>query len=190
MKIQWQGSTKCTLSGKKATVAIDHETSTKADVYFYSNFDDSRKEPEHAKILDWPGEYEVKGVNITAFQGKTADEKDNLIFYFEIDRIKVCHLGNCGPNLTSEMIQEISETDVLLVPVNNGSTLSAKQAHEIIEQIEPRVVIPMGFEPGDESIQNFIKEMSIQNPEPTSSYETKNRSTLPDDRTEYVILTK
>lgn len=185
MRIQFHGDTTFSLQGKKANVLIDGSLEEKADAYFFTTPAEGRKEPEGSIIFDWPGEYEVKGVSISSLP---CVETDNQIFYFEIDGIKVCHLGKLKEKLTQEMVQEVSETDILLIPIKESDTLSAKQAHEIIEEIEPRVVIPMNFEDAD--LDAFRKEMSIQNIEPQDKLDVKSRSELPDDRTDYYILDK
>lgn len=185
MKITWHGETQFTFSGKRATIAINH--SDKADIYLFSQLKEDKKETEEVKVFDWPGEYEVKGVAISCLPGES-NGKENLIYYMDMDGIKICHLGEFSGSMTEEMIQEISETDVLLIPVGGKDSLTAKQAHEIIEEIEPRIVIPMNY--NDEELQAFIKEMSIPNVEPEDKFEIKSRSLLPEDRTEYAILSK
>jgi len=185
MKIQFHGDTTFSLQGKKANVIIDGSLDNKADAYFFSTPKEGRKAPEDSIIFDWPGEFEVKGVSISSLPCK---ESDNQVFYFEMDGIKICHLGKLHEALTEEMVQEVSETDILLIPLNESETLSAKKAHEIIEEIEPRVVIPMDFEDAD--LAAFKKEMSIQEIEPQDKLDVKSRSDLPEDRTDYYILNK
>jgi len=185
MKIQWHGETKFTLTGKQAKIAINHDGD--ANIYLFSKLNEEKKETEDKKVFDWPGEYEVKGVAISCLPCESKEE-ENLVYYLEIDGIKVCHLGLLKGKMTPEMTQEISETDVLLIPIGGENSLSAKAAHEIIEEIEPRIVVPTNYT--DEELQAFIKEMSIPNVEPTEKFEIKSRGMLPEDRTDYIILAK
>ena len=69
----------------------------------------------------------------------------NRIFSFEVDRIRVCHLGDLGHPLTAEQTESIGPVDVVLVPVGGTFTIDAQGADQVIEQLQPSVVIPMHY---------------------------------------------
>ena len=69
----------------------------------------------------------------------------NLIFAFEIDGIKLCHLGDLGHQLDQQQISDIGAVDVLFVPVGGGFTVDAKGAWEVCQSLNPKVVIPMHY---------------------------------------------
>lgn len=105
-------------------------------------------------IIDSPGLYEFKGVNITAipsfhdnhlgkFRGK------NLIFKFRIDGIDVCHLGDIGQDITPELADAIMPVNILLIPVGGNYTIDAQQAYEYVSTLMPDAVIPMHFKTPD-----------------------------------------
>ena len=93
---------------------------------------------------------EVKGIKlrgIAAFHD-TAGGKDrgkNTIFCFEVDGVKVCHLGDLGHGLTAEQVAAVGSVDVLLLPVGGFYTIDAAVASRVAEQLKPKVVIPMHF---------------------------------------------
>ena len=69
----------------------------------------------------------------------------NTMFCFEVDGVKVCHLGDLGHQLTAEQVAEVGEVDVLLVPVGGFYTIDATVAGKVCDQLKPRVIIPMHF---------------------------------------------
>ena len=93
---------------------------------------------------------EVKGIEfkgISAFHDNTGgkDRGRNTIFCFEVDGVKICHLGDLGHGLTADQAAAIGAVDVLLLPVGGLYTIDATIASRVAEQLKPGVVIPMHF---------------------------------------------
>ena len=93
---------------------------------------------------------EVRGISfeVTASfhdAAEGAERGRNRIFCFEVDGIRLCHLGDLGHPLTAEQAAAIGEVDVLLIPVSGTATIDASQATEMVAQLGPAVVIPMHF---------------------------------------------
>lgn len=70
---------------------------------------------------------------------------ENAVFSFELDGIRLCHVGDLGQHLTADHVADIGEVDVLMVPVGGNFTINAEQAWQLVEQLSPRVVIPMHY---------------------------------------------
>jgi L-ascorbate metabolism protein UlaG (beta-lactamase superfamily) len=86
---------------------------------------------------------------------------DNIIFCFEMDGVRVCHLGDLGHRLDDKQLKEIGSVDVLLIPVGGFYTIDAKVATEVCEQLKPRVIIPMHYKtekgiPGIFGVEEFL----------------------------------
>lgn len=122
-------------------------------------------------LLDSPGEFEVKDsefVGINSFHDAANGEERgrNTIFFFDVDGVKVCHLGDLGVELTSDQISKIEEVDVLLLPVGGKETIDAKAAVKVVSQIEPKIVIPMHYNAGKMTdlaeLKVFLDEMSVE----------------------------
>lgn len=214
MEIIWHGQSCFTLKGSSATLVTDPYNATngltppqfKADIVTVSHAHENHNntaavEGENVKVFDWPGEYESKEAMITCFElprflkpeEKTDLNRPQLLAtYIEMEGIKICHLGGLEKRLTGEMIEAIGDVDVLLLPVGGGDMISAKTAHEVIEQVEPRIVIPMhykidGLKEDIAPLDVFIKEMGIH-VEPIEKWVIKNRKEMPEETTGYVIL--
>ncbi len=70
----------------------------------------------------------------------------NTIFVFELDGLRVCHLGDFGQSgLRSEQEAAIGAVELLIVPVGGGPTIGAEQAALVVERISPRWVVPMHY---------------------------------------------
>jgi L-ascorbate metabolism protein UlaG (beta-lactamase superfamily) len=88
---------------------------------------------------------------------------DNIIFCFEMDGVRVCHLGDLGHRLDEEQLKEMGRIDVLLIPVGGLYTIDAKMATEVCNQLKPRVIIPMHYRTekglaGISGVEGFLSE--------------------------------
>lgn len=70
----------------------------------------------------------------------------NAMFLVEADGVRILHCGDLGQHqLTDEQLEQIGEIDVLCVPVGGVYTIDGAQAVAIVEQIQPRIVVPIHF---------------------------------------------
>ena len=149
-------------------------------------------------LIESPGEYETKGVYVKGVQGFHDDsqgkEKGKVVFYIiEVENIKICHLSDIGQKeLTSEQIDQIGNIDILMIPVGGVYTLDAKQAANIISQIEPKIVIPMHYQVPNlnlklNSLDQFLKEIGSPNAEPQKKFKIK-ISDIPKETMQTVVF--
>lgn len=148
------------------------------------------------KVLNGPGEYEISHVLITglptfhdAQRGKSRGK--NTIYIIEMDDIRIGHLGDLGHVPSPTQIEEMSDVDVLMVPVGGVSTIDAAAAAETVSLLEPKLVIPMHFKTEAttqelEALDKFIKEMGLREIVPQPKL-TVSRSGLPAE-TQVVVL--
>lgn len=104
------------------------------------------------KTLPGPGEYEIAGVEIEGL----ADG----IFLIRTEDIFLLSLNRLNRTLTDKELEATELADILFVPVGGKETdepnllvLDPDQAVKVINQIDPRIVIPMYFA----SIEPFRK---------------------------------
>lgn len=69
----------------------------------------------------------------------------NTIFCFEVDGIRVCHLGDLGHQLSAQQVAELGEIDILLTPVGGYYTIDARVAGGVCDRLKPKVIIPMHY---------------------------------------------
>lgn len=211
MEINYLGQSCFKIGSKDITIVIDPFDEEKlgfklprleADVVLVSHkhFDHNNvaKIKGNPVILDGQGEYEIRGnifKGISSFhddvQGKERGE--NTIFRFEVEGIKICHLGDLGQaTITSEQLEEIDGVDVLLIPTGGTYTIGPKEATVIAAQIEPKIIIPMHFKSKKmaelASREDFLKEMGEESPEKLSKLKI-NAKDLPQE-TKVIVLEK
>ncbi len=148
------------------------------------------------RVFDRPGEYEVKGVFITGIatyhDGRSGSVRGpNNVFLFDFDGVTVCHLGDLGHVPTQSQVEDLSDVDVLLIPVGGVHTIDASKATEVISLIEPHLVVPMHYKtPLEtaklETVDKFLKEMGLD-PMPAQAELRVAKSTLPEE-TQVVLL--
>jgi L-ascorbate metabolism protein UlaG (beta-lactamase superfamily) len=102
------------------------------------------------EVVNRAGRSEAKGIDfngIASYHDEAGGSLrgDNIIFCFELDGVKVCHLGDLGHRLDDKQVKEIGSVDVLLIPVGGFYTIDAKVATEVCAQLKPRVIIPMHY---------------------------------------------
>jgi L-ascorbate metabolism protein UlaG (beta-lactamase superfamily) len=180
MDIQYLGHSSFRLKGKNATVIIDPFNPEMVGLKFPKNSADivtiSHNHEDHnnseavadtKKVITGPGEYEVQGVSIigipTYHDEKKGEERGkNTIFVFEIDDLRICHLGDLGHKLTEKILEEIGDIDILMVPVGGFFTLDPTEAIAVIHQIEPSIIIPMHFQTPDLKTELFEKLKPVE----------------------------
>ncbi len=70
---------------------------------------------------------------------------NNTIFIIKTDEMVLCHLGDLGHLLENSQLEEINRVDILFIPVGGYYTLNHLQADQVIEQLKPKVVLPMHY---------------------------------------------
>ena len=167
------------------TISHDHKD--------HNNVKAIRKEPF---VINTAGEYEYKGVYIEGVDSYHDEDKGetrggNVIYRIDFEDLVITHLGDLGTVLTDKQVEILEGTDILLIPVGGGYTLDAKKAVEVINQLEPRIIIPMHYQVEGlkfelDNVEKFIKELGL-----TPEYEEKLKMTkkdLPVEDAKLVIL--
>lgn len=206
MDIKYLGHSSFLLKGKGASVVSDpfdpglvglKFPRVEAEIVTISHH---HHDHDHMKLIDGtplviniPGEYEKNAVRVIGYdsfhdneQGKTRGL--NTMYKIDIDGVQVLHCGDLGHTISDELAEEIGEVDVLLVPVGGFFTIDAKQAHEVIKQIEPKFVIPMHYRTDKHSpgfaevspLSEFLKVMETAEIEPVKKLTVKKDDPMED----------
>lgn len=69
----------------------------------------------------------------------------NAMLVLEGEGLRLVHSGDLGHPLTAEQVKALGRVDVLLIPVGGHYTIDAEEAERVVEQLRPRVVIPMHY---------------------------------------------
>lgn len=153
--------------------------------------------PVDSFIIRGSGEYEKSGIYIEGIKSfhDNAEGRQrglNTIYVIRFDDLRICHLGDLGQHeLTDEQVEAIDEVDILMVPVGGVYTIDGAQAVKIINQIEPKIIIPMHYKiPGLnidlEDSKKFLKEIGLK-PEEVEIYKI-NKKSLPTEEIKLITF--
>lgn len=122
-------------------------------------------------VIRGPGEYEVKGMFVFGIPTYHDNKKGavygpNTVYVLDADDLRVCHLGDLGHVPNQTQAEAIGPIDILLTPVGDGKALNAAQAVEVINLLDPRIVIPMHYRLDGEDtpldkLDKFLKAMGM-----------------------------
>jgi L-ascorbate metabolism protein UlaG (beta-lactamase superfamily) len=128
-------------------------------------------------VIEGPGEYEVKGVQILGvpmlLRPEQTGEKGgrNVAFMLEAEGLHGAQLGGIGVQPTADDAEPLSNADILIVPIGEG-TLDPEQAARTVRMLEPSIVIPVGYRfdeaEQDPRLKAFLAAAGIE-PEPAVS---------------------
>ena len=192
MKITWLGHScfKIESDGGKVVVTDPFDESVnypppriRADVVVVSHDHHDHNNVKALKgdpaVVRGPGKKTAEGIE---FEGIASyhDEREgklrgkNTIFCFEMDEIRVCHLGDLGHQLGEKEAAALGDVDVLMIPVGGTFTLDGEGAKKVAGQIKPRIVIPMHFKTaavppsfGIYPADDFLSGEKVNRPGPT-----------------------
>ena len=90
---------------------------------------------------------DVRIYNVAAYHDNAtgAQRGRNAIFVYEVDSLRIVHLGDLGHTLNASVINTIGRVDVLMIPVGGFYTIDAAAATEVVGQLSPKIVIPMHY---------------------------------------------
>ena len=88
---------------------------------------------------------EFKGIPTYHDDAEGKSRGSNTILCFEVDGIRVCHLGDLGHQLNDKQVAELGSVDILLIPVGGFFTIDTKEASRLCDRLKPKVIIPMHF---------------------------------------------
>ena len=210
MQITWLGQSCFKIQGKDATIITDPYDGKKyglklprlnADIVTSSHDHDDHNNIKAVSsqpfVVNTPGEYETKNVFIWGIHSwhdtnEGADRGDNIIFIFQIDGIKIAHLGDLGTNLTDEQFAKLEGVDILMIPVGGVYTINGQKAAEVVNKVEPRMVIPMHYKiPGLklklDGVNKFCDEMGVKLNGPEEKLKISKKE-LPVEDVQIIIL--
>ncbi len=101
-------------------------------------------------VIDRPGEFSVKGVNIVGrdtpadLRGGTT-RGNTVAFVVDVEEMKIAYLGGVGMALPPHVMDALGDIDILFLPVGDPEGLDGKSAETMARKIEPRIIIPIHY---------------------------------------------
>lgn len=165
MKVKWLGHASFLLTSNTETKIITDPYATGGNLSYgqieeaadivtvshehgdHNNVAAVRGEPE---VLRGAVSREIKGIKfkgVLAYHDAAGGKNrgGNILFCFNVDGIRVCHLGDLGHQLNTQQLNDLGKVDILLTPVGGFFTIDARVATELCQKLAPKVIIPMHY---------------------------------------------
>ncbi len=211
MKIKWVGHACFLIEGKEGWVMTDpygesipyRPPDYTADVITVSHDHFDHNAVERVKgsptVIRGEGTHSAAGIHfqgIASFHDESGGTKRgaNTIFAFEMEGLKMAHLGDLGEALSDEQVAALTEVEVLFVPVGGHFTIGPDEAAALVKKLPNlKVVIPMHFKTdrlGDNfpiaTVDNFARK--VQNVKRIGSSEViLSRESLPAQQEVWIL---
>jgi L-ascorbate metabolism protein UlaG (beta-lactamase superfamily) len=78
-------------------------------------------------------------------------------FVFEMDGMCLLHSGDVSEPFNEDQLQLIGHIDVLMVPIGGRFTAGPEEAKQIINQIKPKIVVPMHYWYESNALERFTE---------------------------------
>ena len=87
----------------------------------------------------------------------------NSMFLFEVAGLRLLFAGDLGHVLTDEQVAAVGGVDVLLLPVGGQFTIGPAEATQVVDQLKPRLAVPMHYKT---DVVSFSGSDKLQGVEP------------------------
>jgi L-ascorbate metabolism protein UlaG (beta-lactamase superfamily) len=101
--------------------------------------------------------------NIPVYQNAAStDAIRGAAFVFDLGTLCIVHLGDLAHALTPEQVKEIGKVDVALTPIDGRRTMPPDVARQVLNQLKPKIAIPMHYRDNVYLIQEFTAGIKTQ----------------------------
>ncbi|RHS90856.1 MBL fold metallo-hydrolase [Clostridium sp. AM42-4] len=157
MKLTWIGHSCFKLESNGYTLILDPYEDNyvpglapvreRADAVFCSHehSDHNGRETVTLKQDSAPSPFTVTEIHTWHDEAQGTKRGTNCIRIFDDGSYRVAHLGDLGCELEPEQTEQLKGLDAVMIPVGGFYTIDAAQAKALIDQIQPRVTIPMHY---------------------------------------------
>ena len=101
--------------------------------------------------------------NVPVYQNAAStDAIRGAAFVFDLGTLCIVHLGDLAHALSPEHIKEIGKVDVALTPIDGRRTMPPDVAREVLNQLKPKIAIPMHYRDNMYLIKEFTAGIKTQ----------------------------
>ena len=159
MKLTWNGHSCFTFDTDAGVVVFDpyetdyvpglHLPPLASDVVLCSHGHEDHCYPQGVKQTRRVVGFTVETVATYHDEAGGSLRGENTLHIVDVNGFRLAHLGDLGHVLTPEQCKAVGHVDVLLVPMGGYYTIDAKQAKEVCDLLQPKVIVPMHYRKGD-----------------------------------------
>ncbi|MDI6717911.1 MAG: MBL fold metallo-hydrolase [Patescibacteria group bacterium] len=141
------------------------------------------------------GEYNFNNIAVNGFllEKESAGSFLKNIFIIQTEDIKICVLGYLSEIPTSDIMEKMEETDILLMPAGGKPFIEQKIAMKLIRQIQPKIIIPAlykipGLKRNTDDLKIFLEEFNHGKVEPQEKLNIKKKDLAGVKSSQLIIL--
>ena len=123
--------------------------------------------------------------NVPIYQNGLDGALKGAAFLFDLGSLCIAHLGDLSHTLTAEQIKQMGRIDIALIPIGGIFTMASQTAREVLQQIKPKIAIPMHYRDNLYILEPFVQGLPTRKPQGDTLAVSK--SSLPAN-TEIVVL--
>jgi len=94
---------------------------------------------------------------VPIYQQQFGNALKGAAFVFDLGTICVAHLGDLSHKLTEDQIKAFGKVDIAMVPIGGTFTMPPDTAREVLQQLKPKVAIPMHYRESTYLLEMFVK---------------------------------
>ena len=94
---------------------------------------------------------------VPIYQQQFGNALKGAAFVFDLGTICVAHLGDLSHKLTEEQIKVFGKVDIAMIPIGGTFTMPPDTAREVLQQLKPKVAIPMHYRESTHLLDMFVK---------------------------------
>lgn len=94
---------------------------------------------------------------VPIYQQQFGNALKGAAFVFDLGTICVAHLGDLAHKLTEDQIKAFGKVDIAMIPIGGMFTMPPDTAREVLQQLKPKIAIPMHYRENTSLLDMFVK---------------------------------
>ncbi|MGH7929558.1 MAG: MBL fold metallo-hydrolase [Candidatus Binatia bacterium] len=94
---------------------------------------------------------------VPVYQQQFGNALKGAAFVFDLGALCIAHLGDLAHKLTEEQIKAFGKVDIVMIPIGGTFTMPPDTAREVLQQLKPKVAIPMHYRENTALLDMFVK---------------------------------
>jgi L-ascorbate metabolism protein UlaG (beta-lactamase superfamily) len=110
---------------------------------------------EWSKVSTTIGDILIYSVPI--YQQQFGNALKGAAFVFDLGPLCIAHLGDLSHKLTDDQIKALGKVDIAMIPIGGTFTMPPDTAREVLQQLKPKIAIPMHYRESTYLLDMFVK---------------------------------
>ncbi|MBI1996905.1 MAG: MBL fold metallo-hydrolase [Deltaproteobacteria bacterium] len=94
---------------------------------------------------------------VPIYQQQFGNALKGAAFVFDLGTLCIAHLGDLSHKLTEEQIKAFGKVDIAMIPIGGTFTMPPDTAREVLQQLKPKIAIPMHYRESTYLLDMFVK---------------------------------